>query len=118
MITLGVNADIIYITVAGTVHCRHLLRPLPRLCRATSSVIYRGVILILHSLLTLYSHPRVLNMTVLKVRSHATHWSPRVVLRRDNREGTTGVQVCLDPDRWLRELPNHESRAPPGGHVG
>src|SRR4051812_47356203 len=29
--------------------------------RATSSVSYRGVILVLHSLLTLYSRPRVLN---------------------------------------------------------
>src|SRR4051812_15423220 len=43
------------------VQCIHRLRSLPRPCRATSSVSYRGVILVLHSLLTLYSRPRVLN---------------------------------------------------------
>src|SRR3954470_10826998 len=56
-------------------------------------------------------------MVVLKSKSRATKPCPRVVLRRDNREGTTGVQVCLAPDRWPRELPNHESRAPPGAHA-
>ena len=25
--------------------------------------------------------------------------------------------VCLAPDRWPRELPNYESRAPPGAHA-
>src|SRR3954469_12903956 len=44
----------------------------------------------------------------LKLRSRATQRCPRVVLRRDDREGTTSVPVCLAPDRWPRELPNHE----------
>src|SRR4051812_1667763 len=41
----------------------------------------------------------------LKVRSRATQRCPRVVLRWDDREGTTSVPVCLAPDRWPRELP-------------
>src|SRR3954471_5939176 len=52
-------------------------------------------------------------MVVLKGKSRATQRCPREVLRRDDREGTTSVPVCLAPDRWPRELPNHESRALP-----
>src|SRR3954466_12621005 len=52
----------------------------------------------------------------LKVSSRATQRCPRVVLRWDDREGTTSVPVCLAPDRWLRELPNHEIRAPHRAH--
>src|SRR3954470_21064493 len=41
----------------------------------------------------------------LKVRSRAKQRCPRVVLRRDDREGTTSVPVCLAPNCWPRELP-------------
>ena len=63
-----------------------------------------------------YLH-RVLKTVVLQVRSRATQRCPREVLRRDDREGTTSVPVCLAPGRWPRELPNQESRAPPGAHA-
>src|SRR3954464_14823768 len=95
------------------VQCKHRLRPLPGLCLVTSSVSYQGVILVLHSRLTLSYCHRVLETVVLQVRSRATQRCPREVLRRDDREGTTSVPVCLAPDRWPRELPNHESRALP-----
>src|SRR3954470_8373438 len=43
------------------VQSRHRLSPLPRICRATSSVSDRGEIPVLHSLTTLYIRVRVLN---------------------------------------------------------
>src|SRR3954471_16788713 len=95
----------------------HRQRPLSGLCLVTSSVSYQGVILVLHSRLTLSYRHRVLETVVLQVRSRATQRCPREVLRRDDREGTTSVPVCLSPDRWPRELPNTESRAPPGAHA-
>src|SRR3954467_8790357 len=80
---------------------------LPGLCLVTSSVSYQGVIFVLHSRLTLSYRHRAVTTVVLKVRSRATQRCPREVLRRDDREGTTSVPVCLAPDRWPRELPNH-----------
>src|SRR3954470_22303380 len=44
-------------------------------------------------------------MVVLEGKSWATQRCPRVVLRRDDQEGTTSVPVCLAPDRWPLELP-------------
>src|SRR3954466_3347733 len=96
---------------------RHRQRPLSGLCLVTSSVSYQGVILVLHSRLTLSYRHRVLTTVVLQVRSRATQRCPREVLRRDDREGTTSVPGCLAPAPWPRELPNHESRAPPGAHA-
>src|SRR3954467_418412 len=84
---------------------------LPGLCLVTSSVSYQGVIFVLHSRLTLSYRHRAVTTVVLKVRSRATQRCSREVLRRDDREGTTSVPVYLAPDRWPRELPNHESRA-------
>ena len=117
MITQGGEHGYNIYNCTGTVQSRHRQRPLSGLCLVTSSVSYQGVIFVLHSRLTLSYRPRVLTTVVLKVRSRATQRCPREVLRRDDREGTTSVPVCLAPDRWPRELPNHGSRAPPGAHA-
>src|SRR3954471_24584240 len=87
VITPGSDADIFYITVTGTVHCRHRLRPLSGLCLVTSCVSYQGVIFVLHSRLTLSCRHRVLSTVVLKVRSRATQRCPRAVYRRERQGG-------------------------------
>src|ERR1041385_5663483 len=79
---------------------------------------YRGVIRVLHSLLTLYSRPRDLNTVVLKGKKSGDP----TVLASGNASGTTGrvrpaLLACLAPARISRELPNHESRALPRAHA-
>src|SRR3954464_15167242 len=114
MITPGSDADIFYITVTGTVHCRHRLRPLSGLCLVTSSVSYQGVIFVLHSRLTLSCRHRVLSTVILKRKNSGDPTVPA----RGLSSGTTGrvrptLLACLAPARISRELPNHESRALP-----
>src|ERR1041384_907943 len=82
-----------------------------------SIVSYRGVILVIHSLLTLYSRSRYLSNGCPSGKKSDDPTVPASVLLRDDREGTTSVPACLAPDRGPRELPNHESRAPPGAHT-
>src|SRR4051812_43467121 len=89
----------------GTEQSRHRQRPLFGLCLVTASVSYQGVILVLHSRLTLSCLHRVLNSGCPKGKSRVTQRYPREVLRRDDREGTTDVLVYLDSDRCPRELP-------------
>src|ERR1041384_3017483 len=67
-----------------------------------SSVSYQGVILVLHSLMTLYSRSRYLSTVVLKVRSRATIRCPRAVLRRERQGGCD--------QRFLRAWPLLVSR--------
>src|SRR3954465_6894608 len=104
-----------YITTAtGTVQSRHRQRPLSGLCLVTSSVSYQGVILVLHSRLTLSCRHRVLSTVVLKGKKSGDP----TVLARGISSGTTGrvrstLLACLAPARISRELPNHESRALP-----
>src|SRR3954468_11190115 len=106
------------ITVTGTVQCRHRQRPLSGLCLVTSSVSYQGVILVLHSRLTLSCRHRVLSTVVLKGKKSGDP----TVLARGISSGTTGrvrptLLACLAPARISRELPNHESRALPRAHA-
>src|SRR4051812_1662481 len=92
-------------TATGTVQSRHRQRPLSGLYLVTASVSYQGVILVLHSRLTLSCRHRVLNNGCPKGKSRVTPRYPREVLQRDDREGTTDVLVYLDFDRCPRELP-------------
>src|SRR3954469_14694746 len=97
-------------TAIGTVQSRHRQRPLSGLC-LTSSVSYQGVILVLHSRLTLSCRHRVLHSGCPKGKSRVTQRYPREVLH-----GTTGR---VRPTYWctwtlivVREsYQNHESRA-------
>src|SRR3954465_7466102 len=75
------------ITATGTVQSRPRRRPLSGLCLVTASVSYQGVILVLHSRLTLSCRHRVLSTVVLKVRSQATQRCPRAVYRRERQGG-------------------------------
>src|SRR3954464_9739602 len=118
MITPGSDADIFYITVTGTVQCRHRQRPLSGLCLVTSNVSYQGVILVLHSRLTLSCRHRVLSTVVLKVRSRATQRCPRVVYRRERQGGYGRRYWRAWPLLVSREsYQNHEIRALPRAHA-
>src|SRR3954463_11550772 len=95
-------------------HVRSLqtpIQPLFGLCLVTPSVSYQGVILVLHSRLTLSCRHRVLTNGCPKGKSQVTQRYPREVLRRDDREGTTDVLVYLNLIVVRESYRNYESRA-------
>src|SRR3954463_16103086 len=99
-------------TTTGTVQCRHRQRPLSGLCLVTTSVSYQGVILVLHSRLTLSCRHRVLSMVVLKGNSRATQRCPRAVYHRERQGGYDRRYWRAWPLLVSREsYQNHESRA-------
>src|SRR4051812_12277375 len=88
----------------GTEQSRHRQRPLSGLCLVTSSVSYQGVILVLHSRLTLSCRHRVLSTVVLKVRFGRPNGARERYIDENDREGTTDVTGVLGPCSYLARV--------------
>src|SRR3954464_9280184 len=97
-------ADALHFNSTGTVQSRPRFKPLPRLCRATSSVSYRGVIIVLHSLLTLYAALGSRTMVVLKGKNRAPQRCPRGVLRWERQGGYDRRTGVLGPCSYFTRV--------------